>query len=318
MSFFTDLLKRIELMENWWQPVLALLAGAGLIALVVVMHERHVEQQRIVQATAIASSTPNRAAFADMRLTGQAAVVYDLTSGQILFGQNADEQLPLASLTKLITMYAAVETLAPSAPVTITAQALAQEGDFGFAEGETFAFNDLARLTLVGSANDGAEAIAEAAAAKRGEASAALLASAVASAGLEHTYALNGTGLDLSTTEAGAKGSPADVAKLAGALLTKSPSIAEATIEPSLTVRDLSGKAHTLANTNQDVVHVPGILLSKTGYTDLAGGNLVVVFDAAIGHPVAIVVLGSTRDGRFTDVNRLVTATLAYFAGTNS
>jgi D-alanyl-D-alanine carboxypeptidase len=65
---------------------------------------------------------------------------------------------------------------------------------------------------------------------------------------------------------------------------------------------------------------MPGLLLSKTGYTDLAGGNLVIVFDVGIGHPVAIVVLGSTRDARFTDVEKLMHATLSHFAGptTNS
>jgi D-alanyl-D-alanine carboxypeptidase len=71
-----------------------------------------------------------------------------------------------------------------------------------------------------------------------------------------------------------------------------------------------------MKNTNQGVVQVPGALLSKTGFTDLAGGNLVVVFDAGMAHPVAVVVLGSTVEGRFTDVKRLMDATLAHFAGT--
>jgi D-alanyl-D-alanine carboxypeptidase len=60
----------------------------------------------------------------------------------------------------------------------------------------------------------------------------------------------------------------------------------------------------------------PDLLLSKTGYTDLAGGNLVIVYDAGINHPIAIVVLGSTEDGRFTDVSQLIAATLAHFGGT--
>jgi D-alanyl-D-alanine carboxypeptidase len=76
------------------------------------------------------------------------------------------------------------------------------------------------------------------------------------------------------------------------------------------------GIPHTFANTNQDVEHIPNLLLSKTGFTDLAGGNLVVVYDAGINHPVAIVVLGSTEEGRFTDVKTLLNATFAHFAGT--
>ena len=76
----------------------------------------------------------------------------------------------------------------------------------------------------------------------------------------------------------------------------------------------LDGTLHTLQNTNQIIDVVPNPLLSKTGFTDLAGGNLVIVFDAGINHPVAIVVLGSTKEERFTDVRALVNETLSYFS----
>jgi len=56
---------------------------------------------------------------------------------------------------------------------------------------------------------------------------------------------------------------------------------------------------------------IPGIIMGKTGYTDLAGGNLAVVFDAGVGHPVVAVVMGSTQDGRFSDMKQLVSASIA-------
>ncbi|MCX6789964.1 MAG: hypothetical protein NTV60_00350, partial [Candidatus Kaiserbacteria bacterium] len=59
-------------------------------------------------------------------------------------------------------------------------------------------------------------------------------------------------------------------------------------------------------------------LLSKTGYTELAGGNLALVFDAGIEHPIAVVVLGSSKEARFTDGTALINATLAHFAGVSS
>ncbi|MEK7099732.1 MAG: hypothetical protein AAB883_01155, partial [Patescibacteria group bacterium] len=222
--------------------------------------------------------------------------------------------LPLASLTKLLTMYAASDTLADNTTITITDSALAADGDSGFVSGETFRYSDLARLALVASSNDATQAIAEAASAKRALSGQNLLASAASAVGLSQTYALNGTGLDESTSVSGAYGSASDIAHLAGAFLAKDPMIARATIEPSLSIHSDTGVVHTLPNTNPDVVHIPNILLSKTGFTDLAGGNLVVVYDAAIDHPIAIVVLGSTRDGRFTDVETLLDRTLAHFA----
>ncbi|HRH24492.1 MAG TPA: hypothetical protein PK109_02805, partial [Candidatus Paceibacterota bacterium] len=219
-------------------------------------------------------------------------------------------------LTKLLTLYAAADALGADAPVTITARALATEGESGFSEGDTFTFEDAARMALVASSNDAAEAIAEAATTvEHAPNKTSLLASAAAAIGLTQTYALNGTGLDENGEISGGYGSAHDIALLAAALLKRVPGIMHASIDPSVTVKSLAGSSYTLKNTNPEVSRIPGLMLSKTGYTDLAGGNLAVVFDAGIGHPVAIVVLGSTRDERFTDVDRLVKATGEQFAG---
>jgi D-alanyl-D-alanine carboxypeptidase (penicillin-binding protein 5/6) len=309
-----ELVKRLERRRTTHRMGTTLMATLGLIGfgvmLVPVFGGRI--SAPVVAVAPAATSTPD--AFASVNLIGKAAIVYDLSTHQVLYAKNADAQLPLASLTKLLTTYAAVNALSPNSPVAITDSAIAQYGDSGLTPGETFAFRDLARFALVASSNDAAEAIAEAAAAHQAVSGQSMLASAAAAAGLTHTYAVNGTGLDVSATQSGGYGSAKDVAVLAGDLLTKAPAIVHATIEPSITVADTAGRTHTLPNTNQDIVHVPNPLLSKTGYTDLAGGNLAVVFDAGIGHPVAVVVLGSTEEGRFTDVNQLVEKTLGYFA----
>lgn len=282
---------------------------SGIAALALTSFNATQPRQTTATSTPIAIN-----AYANIHLTGGAAIVYDLSTGETLYNQDAERPLPLASLTKLLTLYAAAGVLQDKSPVTITKTALAQDGEYGFSEGETFAFNDLARLALVSSSNDAAEAIAEAAASNKKVPGSQLMAGAAAAAGLTNTRAENGTGLDLNVKEAGAFGSAKDIAILAGKLLEKAPVIAESTIAPSITIRSNTGTAHTLPNTNQDVVHVPGILLSKTGFTDIAGGNLVVVYDAAMGHPVAVVVLGSTKEGRFTDVEKLIQATGAHFA----
>lgn len=267
-------------------------------------------------AVSIASSTPD--AFADIALHAKAAIVYDLATGQTLYAKNANAQLPLASITKLLTAYTAVKELGEGAPVTITPADIAVEGDSGFSAGETFRLRDLARLTLTGSINDGAAALASAAATRKGEPVPRLLAGAAAGLNLSQTYAIDGSGLDTSSTISGGYGSAHDVALLAGALLAEAPDIAEATTQRSDTEKSLTGVVHTKPNTNTHVSITPRILLSKTGYTDLAGGNLVIVFDAAVNHPVAVVALGSTEEYRFTDVDTMVNATLAHFAGTEN
>lgn len=258
------------------------------------------------------SSTPTNP-FSNAHLTGQAAIVVDLSTGQTLYSQNADMQLPLASLTKLLTMYEAQSILSPDSIVTISSTSLAQDGDYGFVLGEKFAYKDISRLTMVASSNDAAEAIAEAAEAQSGDTPAQFMSAAVRQANLSRTVAINSTGLDIDATEAGAYGSARDIAKLGGEFLVQAPDISRATTKPSITIYSSAGVPHTLSNTNPDVSSIPGLLLSKTGYTDLAGGNLAVVFDAGINHRIAVVVLGSTEKGRFSDVETLIHATLASF-----
>ena len=266
-----------------------------------------------------AVTDPNIAsAYSQLSVEAKAAIVYDLATNKVLYAKNENAQLPLASLTKLLTVYAALAELSPQTPVTIPSDATQLTPPRAFAPGETLAFGDLARLTLTASLNDGATAIAEAAAAHTGGSTSTLLASAASGLNLAQTYAVNGSGLDINTVVSGGYGSAHDVAILAGALVQKAPDIALATTESIAKAKSARGTSYEVKNTDPIVESVPGLLLSKTGYTDLAGGNLALVFDVGIGHPVAVVVLGSSKESRFTDGQTLAAATLAYFAGRSS
>lgn len=84
----------------------------------------------------------------------------------------------------------------------------------------------------------------------------------------------------------------------------------EATTHLLLTTHSLDGAVHNLENTNKFVETFPGIVASKTGTTDLAGGNFALIFDAGPMRPIAVVVLGSTPDERFSDAEQLIFAAL--------
>ena len=135
---------------------------------------------------------------------------------------------------------------------------------------------------------------------------------------LSQTYAINGSGLDVNSTISGGYGSARDLSRLAGALVTQAPTIAEATTQNSAEAISDDGTIIRVKNTDPMVTTIPGLLLSKTGYTDLAGGNLALVFDSGIEHPIAVIILGSSEKARFTDGMALVDATLAHFAGVSS
>jgi D-alanyl-D-alanine carboxypeptidase (penicillin-binding protein 5/6) len=129
--------------------------------------------------------------------------------------------------------------------------------------------------------------------------------------GLDDTHFSNESGLDVGSMTAGATGSARDMAILFEYVFRKYPELFTSTTYAHMTLSSQSNVVHHVLNTNQDVARISGVIGSKTGYTDLAGGNLVVVVDIGINHPVIIAVLGSTRDGRFSDTEQLITATIA-------
>ena len=268
-------------------------------------------------AITIATSTPPDA-FTHVSIEAKAAIVYDLVTGETLYAKNADAQLPLASLTKLLTVYAAFSELSPNTPITIPPEVTRLDAPHAFNAGQIFSLSDLARLTLTASLNDGAAAIAIATAARENHTQSEMLASAATALNLSQTYAVNGNGLDASTAVSGGYGSARDLARLAGALVAIAPTVTDATTQSFAKAVSEGGTSFKVKNTDPIIANLPRLLLSKTGYTDLAGGNLALVFDAAMQHPIAIIVLGSSQKERFTDGASLVAATLAHFAGVSS
>jgi D-alanyl-D-alanine carboxypeptidase len=261
------------------------------------------------RASALVSDSPACATIApDLSLVATAAYAEDLKTGKTLYAKNADTQLPLASLTKLMTVTTALNALSPDETITITKEALAPEGDAGFRVGERWKTSRLIGYTLMVSANDGAHAIALAAAAKEGitlDQFVEEMNSRAKLLGMNESFFLNDTGLDISSTTAGAYGSAHDVATLISALVKTNPVLVEDTGDNSGTFTSLSGYTHRAENTSSVISSLPGAFAQKTGYTDLAGGNLAIVYEPIPGRPVAAVVLGSTRDGRDSDMQTL-------------
>lgn len=254
-----------------------------------------------------------RDAFSDIALQAQAAYVLDVRTGDVLYEHNAHTRMPLASLTKLMTALVAHEFLEPDDPIAITVEAILQEGDSGFSDGDRFSFRALANLTLLTSSNDGAYALAHAAgvsAGMRDDPVAHFVEHMNAKAteiGLIHSTFFNATGLDLDETTSGGYGTARDAARLMEYIILRHPYILEETREASSMIYSHTGALFHAANTNEVAADMPGLIASKTGYTDLAGGNLVIAFDVGLNRPVIVSVLGSTRNGRFADAGALLT-----------
>jgi D-alanyl-D-alanine carboxypeptidase len=230
-------------------------------------------------------------------------VVYDPATKQIWFSKDADVRLPLASLTKLMSAEAVLARGDANATVEITPESLKPSGDWGLRVGDHWNVVDLVRFGLAASSND---AMAAASSAVQGNIVDAMNDRAK-ELGLTQTYFYNPTGLDLDVETAGAYGSAHDIAVLAATFLAEHPALFEATVAPSVTISS-GHEVLTATSTAEPLLDIPGLIGAKTGYTDLAGGNLVAAVDISVGRPIIVAVLGSTRDGRFADVKSLVNA----------
>lgn len=255
----------------------------------------------------------------NVSLEAKAAFVYDTYTKKVLYAKNETARLPLASLTKAMSALVATNIAPAYSTVVISREAVKTDGDAGLFSGERWGLKDLLDYTLVSSANDGVRAIALALGSLDSSTTSsqiivsdfvAKMNATADSLGLKNTYYLNETGLDETLTQSGAYGSAEDQAVLFVYILKNYPTLLTATRESSITVISLDGIAHTARNTNTIVSEIPGLLASKTGYTDLAGGNLVVAFDPGIGRPIIISILGSSEEGRFSDMQKLVSASL--------
>lgn len=258
--------------------------------------------------------------FENISIRAKAVFVWDVNKQKALYSFNEEAQLPLASLSKLMTALTAVELLSESAVVTIERDSLNEEGDSGLFVDEKWKLRDLLDFTLLVSSNDGADAIASAAGflesnfsddiLERKNAFAQKMNEKANEIGLTQTYFINSTGLDISVAASGGYGSARDIALLLEYIILNNPQIVDATRYSELKISSLNNIEHIAKNTNDAVNSIPGLIASKTGFTNLAGGNLVIAFDAGINHPIIVSVLGSTEDGRFIDVEKLVAASL--------
>lgn len=240
-------------------------------------------------------------------IQAKAGYAVDIRTGHVMYAENETTQLPLASLTKLMTVYTALQTLDSDDRITISRDALEPEGA-GLSVGEVWRAQDLADYTLISSVNDGARALALAAAQKNEEPYERFIERMNENArtiGLVQTYFANETGLDISESVGASYGSAVDMATLIAYIHANEPRILEPTIKQSMNFTPVSGESRVARNTSQLIGTLSGALGSKTGFTDIAGGNLAILYEPIPGNPVAAVVLGSTREGRDEDMREL-------------
>ncbi len=295
--------------------VLAVILG-GIFS-TVIFNPTVAKEEEYVNLSSVPAKPADSAALyeslADIQVRAEAAYVWDVKGKQVLYSKNADTPLPLASITKLMTALLSFELLDGETTGIVTESAVNQEGSYRLAAGDSLTLDQLNKLALIASSNEAAYALGASVGSVLGEQDAytqfvTAMNIRAEELGLDTLSFKNTTGLDISPTEPGAVGSAKETSLLLEYILREQPEILEPTTRSVARVYNQDGSFYDVTNTNDALYAIPNLLASKTGYTDLAGGNLTIAFDAGFDRPIIITVLGSTRDGRFSDVLRLMNA----------
>lgn len=240
-----------------------------------------------------------------LKLDAKSAILMDATTGAVLFEQNADEALPPASVTKIMTLLLVMEAvddgrIALSDMVTTSEKAASMGGSQVFLEvGEQMSVEDMIKCVVISSANDAACALAEHLCGSE-EAFVAKMNDRAKELGMNNTHFENTNGLD-DTTE-NHLCSARDIAIMSRELISHEKILAYTTIWMD-TVR---GGAFTLSNTNRLVRFYPGATGLKTGSTSKALFCISATAKRDNLHLIAVIMGSPTRDVRNAEAKKLL------------
>ena len=238
-----------------------------------------------------------------LEIKAKSAVLLEPYTGEILYEQNADEQLPPASITKIMSLLLVMEALdrgdfTLETMVTASEHACSMGGSQIWLEpGETMTVDDLLRATVIASANDACVALGELVAGSE-EGFVAIMNERAKELGMNSTTFKNCTGLDAEghITTAG------DVAIMSGELIRHELIMDYSTVWMD-SLRD--GKSE-LVNTNKLVRFYKGTTGLKTGTTSTAKYCLSATAERDGLSLVAVVMAGETSNDRFEGAKKLL------------
>lgn len=239
----------------------------------------------------------------NLELNSKSVVLTEAGTGEILYEVNKDERLPIASVTKIMTMLLICEDLDAGKislddMVSVSERAMSMGGSTMFLEtGESLSVSDMLKGIAVASANDGCVAMAE------------FLEGSVESfvermnkraeeLGMENTNFVNTNGLDSDNHYSSAE----DVAKMSRELLKHDVIFNYTTIWTD-SLRD--GKFE-LANTNKLIRFYDGATGLKTGSTSKALCCISATAKRDDMHLIAVVLGAPDSKTRFSDARTLL------------
>jgi D-alanyl-D-alanine carboxypeptidase (penicillin-binding protein 5/6) len=255
-----------------------------------------------------------------LQLYARAAVLMDGDTGRVLYGKEADTELPMASTTKIMTCIVALEQGQADTVCTVSSLAASQpQVKLGMVEDDTFYLKDLLYSLMLESHNDTAVCVAETIGGSV-EGFAQLMNEKAREIGCTQTYYITPNGLDAEDENGIHHTTARDLALVLRYCLTQSPKSEEflqITRESSYSFTNQSGnRSYSCVNHNTFLNLMEGALSGKTGFTGNAGycyvgalqrdGKLLIVSLLACGWP-------SHKGYKWVDTKKLMNYGLEHY-----
>lgn len=266
------------------------------------------------------------------KIDAKAAIMVDASTGQIIYEQNANQQLPIASITKLLTIAVVHDELQQHAitdntKVTVTPDIAAISNDpnyssIGLISGQSYSVIELVNAAMVKSADGAVVALATADSNSLDE-FVLKMEQKAHNIGLKKANIINPTGLTnremkrLGSNNVSANAenemSAKDVAILSRYLIHSYPAILQVTAQKKANFFISKNNVKSIENLNKMLpgaqYTVPGVKINglKTGTSDKAGACFVSTGNYR-GHQIITVVLhanGNNKDNRFVQTQKL-------------
>ena len=238
-------------------------------------------------------------------LSCKSAILMEVSSGQVLMEKNADEKLPPASITKIMTLLLVMEELEIGSitledKVTASREASSKGGSqIWLKEGEVMTVHELLKATAVASANDASTALAEYISGDE-TAFVTTMNNRAYELGMTNTNFENCSGLD--DTAENHYSTARDIAIMSRELM-KHEKIKEYT---TIWMDSLRNGETELVNTNKLVRFYEGTTGLKTGTTSKAGHCLSATAQRDGMELVAVVLGCDNSTDRFEDAKKLL------------
>lgn len=240
---------------------------------------------------------PSNAVEFTGEINAKSAILMEQSSGKVLFEYNADEALPPASVTKVMTILLVLEAIDEGKitiddPVTVSAYATSMGGSqIYLKENEVMSVSDLLKAVVVASANDAAVALAEHLYGTE-EAFVARMNERAAELGMVNTNFCNTNGLD--DTDTGHLTSARDIAIMSREVL-KHPLIFDYS---TIWMDSVRNGEFGLTNTNRLIRFYHGANGLKTGSTSKAGFCISATAERDGMQLIAVIMGAPSRDTR--------------------